>query len=225
MAHLRLKRAIVFFDLETTGIDPATDRIVEISVLRVEPDGSRASRTRRINPGRPIPREATAIHGIRDEDVRDEPDFRQVGRGLLDFLQDADLAGFNVFVDEPARIERKLIAKCSGWRLWQASDPDLDIVDGPSRCVSNHRSGKSICQAGGEAAIRNNRDPAVSCRRVEIELALHNSRVAPEVEIVATRTNRARSQIEPKPVGDGGNHCLVVFHHPIDGHRVGNIED
>lgn len=96
MANLRLDRAIVFFDLETTGIDPATDRIVEISVLRVEPDGSRASRTRRINPGRPIPREATAIHGIRDEDVRDEPNFRQVGRSLLDFLQDADLAGFNV---------------------------------------------------------------------------------------------------------------------------------
>jgi DNA polymerase-3 subunit epsilon len=96
MANLRLTRAIVFFDLETTGTDPATDSIVEISVLRIEPDGSRTSRTRRINPGRPIPGEATAIHGIRDDDVRDEPSFRQVGKSLLDLLEGADLAGFNV---------------------------------------------------------------------------------------------------------------------------------
>lgn len=96
MTLLTLDRPLVFFDLETTGIDPATDRIVEISALRVDPDGSRESRTRRINPERPIPAGATAIHGIRDEDVRDEPTFRQIARGLLEFLGQADLAGFNV---------------------------------------------------------------------------------------------------------------------------------
>jgi DNA polymerase-3 subunit epsilon len=93
---LELERALVFFDLETTGTDPDSDKIVEISVLRIEPDGQRESRTRRLNPGRPIPPGATAVHGIRDEDVRDEPSFRQIARGLLDFLADADLAGFNV---------------------------------------------------------------------------------------------------------------------------------
>lgn len=96
MNHLTLTRPLAFFDLETTGTDPASDKIVEISVLRVDPGGGRESRTRRVNPGRPIPAEATAIHGIRDEDVRDEPDFRRVARGLLDFLKDSDLAGFNV---------------------------------------------------------------------------------------------------------------------------------
>ena len=96
MKLLSLDRPLIFFDLETTGIDPATDRIVEISALRVAPDGTRESRTRRINPERPIPPGATAIHGIRDEDVRDEPTFRQIARGLLEFLADADLAGFNV---------------------------------------------------------------------------------------------------------------------------------
>jgi DNA polymerase-3 subunit epsilon len=94
--HLPLERAIVFFDLETTGTDPATDRIVEISVLRIDTDGTRTVRTRRVNPERPIPPEATRVHGIRDEDVREEPAFRQIARGLLDFLGDADLAGFNV---------------------------------------------------------------------------------------------------------------------------------
>jgi DNA polymerase-3 subunit epsilon len=94
--NLKLERPLVVFDLETTGVDPNTDRIVEISVLRVAPDGTRESRTRRINPGRPIPAGATAVHGIRDQDVRDEPSFRQIARGLLDFMADADLAGFNI---------------------------------------------------------------------------------------------------------------------------------
>lgn len=94
--RLRLNRAICFFDLETTGTDPARDRIVEIAVLRIEPDGAAETRTRRIHPERPIPPEATAIHGIRDEDVSDAPTFRQVARSLLDFFGDADLGGFNV---------------------------------------------------------------------------------------------------------------------------------
>lgn len=96
MTRLQLKRPLVFFDLETTGVDPARDRIVELCILRVEPDGSRQSRTRRINPGRPIPPEATAVHGITDDDVRDEPRFDQVARGLLELLDGADLAGFNI---------------------------------------------------------------------------------------------------------------------------------
>lgn len=93
---LRLSRPLCFFDLETTGTDPARDRIVELSVLRLDPDGQRATRTRRINPERPIPTEATKVHGIRDEDVREEPTFRQVAKGLLEFLGEGDLAGFNV---------------------------------------------------------------------------------------------------------------------------------
>jgi DNA polymerase-3 subunit epsilon len=96
MRSLELERPLAFFDLETTGIDPQSDRIVEISVLRVEPEGGRETRTRRLNPERPIPPEATAVHGIRDEDVREEPTFRQIARSLLEFLEGVDLAGFNV---------------------------------------------------------------------------------------------------------------------------------
>ena len=96
MAALQLTRPIVCFDLETTGIDPGSDRIVEISILRLEPDGTRVARTRRINPGRPIPEGATAVHGICDEDVADAPSFRQVAKGLLELLEGADLTGFNV---------------------------------------------------------------------------------------------------------------------------------
>jgi DNA polymerase-3 subunit epsilon len=93
---LQLDRPLVFIDLETTGTDPAWDRIVEVSVLRLDPAGTRESRTRRIDPRRPIPPEATAVHGIRDADVRGEPSFRQISRSFLRFLAGADLAGFNV---------------------------------------------------------------------------------------------------------------------------------
>jgi DNA polymerase III subunit epsilon len=94
--HLTLSRPLAVVDLETTGTRARTDRIVEISVLKIEPTGERDQRTRRVNPGIPIPAEATAIHGIRDEDVRDCPGFGQLARGLAAFLGDSDLCGFNL---------------------------------------------------------------------------------------------------------------------------------
>jgi DNA polymerase-3 subunit epsilon len=94
--NLPLERPLIFFDLETTGVDPRSDRIVEIGLIRLSPDGSREVRTRRINPECPIPAGASAVHGIHDADVKDEPTFRQIARGLLEWLEGADLAGFNV---------------------------------------------------------------------------------------------------------------------------------
>lgn len=92
---LNLKRPIVFFDLETTGTNITNDRIVEISVVKVLPDGSEIVKTRRINPGCPIPAEATAVHHITDKDVKNEPEFRKVARSLADFFAGCDIAGFN----------------------------------------------------------------------------------------------------------------------------------
>lgn len=92
---LELKRPIVFFDLETTGVDTSKDRIVEISMIKVMPDGSKDIKTRRVNPEMHIPAEATAIHGITDEDVKDEPTFRQLAKSLAQFIQGCDFGGFN----------------------------------------------------------------------------------------------------------------------------------
>ena len=92
---LNLKRPMVFFDLETTGTNIATDRIVEISVVKVMPDGEQIVRTRRINPEMPIPAEATAVHHITDEDVKDCPTFRQVAKSLREFMVGCDFCGFN----------------------------------------------------------------------------------------------------------------------------------
>ena len=95
MAKLNLKNPLVFFDLETTGIDIATDRIVEISYLKIKPNGEEISKTRKINPEIPIPEQATAIHGISDEDVKDCPTFKQVAKSLAADIEGCDLAGFN----------------------------------------------------------------------------------------------------------------------------------
>ena len=92
---LNLKRPIVFFDLETTGVDTAKDRIVEISMVKVMPDGEQIVKTRKLNPGMHIPAEATAIHGITDEDVKDEPTFAQVAKSLEQFIRGCDFGGFN----------------------------------------------------------------------------------------------------------------------------------
>lgn len=93
--QLNLKNPIVFFDLETTGINITKDRIVEISFLKVHPNGKEEIKSRRINPEMPIPPQATAIHGITDEDVKDCPTFKQIAKSLADQLEGCDLAGFN----------------------------------------------------------------------------------------------------------------------------------
>jgi DNA polymerase-3 subunit epsilon len=93
--ELNLKNPIVFFDLETTGINPATDRIVEISYLKIHPNGKEESHTYRVNPGRPIPREATAIHHITDEMVAGCPGFKEIGQLIANDIKGCDLAGFN----------------------------------------------------------------------------------------------------------------------------------
>ena len=92
---LNLKNPIVFFDLETTGVDPAKDRIVEISLAKVMPDGSQETKTRRLNPEMHIPEAASAIHHIYDQDVADCPTFQMIAKSLWSYIEGCDLAGYN----------------------------------------------------------------------------------------------------------------------------------
>lgn len=92
---LNLKRPLVIFDLETTGVNISEDRIVEISVIKVYPDGHEESFTKRINPGVSIPETSTSVHGISDEDVKDCPKFIDIAHDLYEQIKDCDIAGFN----------------------------------------------------------------------------------------------------------------------------------
>jgi DNA polymerase-3 subunit epsilon len=115
LKNLKFDRPLVVLDLETTGTDPATDRIVEVSAIRVEPGGTRGSLTRRVDPGRPIPPEATRVHGISDDDVRGQPTFPALAPELLEYLADADLGGFNIL-----RFDGPLLAR-------EFADAGLDL--------------------------------------------------------------------------------------------------
>jgi len=93
--QLNLSKSICFFDLETTGINISQDRIVEISILKVSPDGTEERKTWLVNPGMPIPKEVIAIHGISDADVADKPMFKELAKEVYNMIKDSDLGGFN----------------------------------------------------------------------------------------------------------------------------------
>jgi len=93
--NLNLKRPLAFIDLETTGTNIISDRIVEIAVLRILPNGGKASKEWRVNPTVPIPAEVTRVHGIKDEDVKDCPTFNDLAKEIYAFLSNSDIAGYN----------------------------------------------------------------------------------------------------------------------------------
>lgn len=92
---LQLQRPLAFIDLETTGVNLSSDRIVEIAIVKLLPDGSRQVKRKLINPGIPIPHSSSDIHGITDEMVKDAPSFKQVGNEIKQFLDNCDLGGYN----------------------------------------------------------------------------------------------------------------------------------
>ena len=93
--ELNLTKPIAFIDLETTGVNVTTDRIVEISIIKISPGEKTEIRTERINPTIPIPSKVTDIHGITDEDVKDKPNFSEIALSLSQFIDNSDLAGYN----------------------------------------------------------------------------------------------------------------------------------
>ncbi|MFD2727171.1 3'-5' exonuclease [Hyunsoonleella rubra] len=110
--QLNLTKPICFFDLETTGVNITTDRIVEISILKVHPNGKEETKTWRVNPEMLIPKEVTAIHGISDADVTDKPTFKELAKEVYNMIKDSDLGGFNSNrFDIPLLVEEMLRAE------------------------------------------------------------------------------------------------------------------
>ena len=106
---LHLKRPLATFDLETTGVNVAEDRIVEISIIKLNPDGTEETLTELVNPGIPIPIEASSVHGITNEKVTDKPSFKELASTIVDFIGDADLSGYNCLkFDVPLLMEEFL---------------------------------------------------------------------------------------------------------------------
>ena len=96
LENIKLDRPIAFIDLGTTGVRYYADRIVEFSVLKLQPDGTEEYKSRRVNPEMPIPVTATNVHGILNTDIEGEPIFRQLAKGICEFIDNCDLSGFNI---------------------------------------------------------------------------------------------------------------------------------
>ena len=109
--ELNLKNPIAIFDLETTGINITNDRIVEISIVKVQTNNDTDIKTLKVNPEIPIPLESSLIHGIYDKDIKDAPTFKQIAKNLANFLEGCDMAGFNILkFDLPLLVEEFLRA-------------------------------------------------------------------------------------------------------------------
>jgi DNA polymerase III subunit epsilon len=108
---LNLRNPLCFFDLETTGVNITRDRIIEIAVIKVMPNGEIHRKTNLLNPGIPIPAESSIFHGIYDADVKDKPAFKEVARDYARFIEGADLSGFSILkMDVPMLVEEFLRA-------------------------------------------------------------------------------------------------------------------
>lgn len=109
--QLNLKTPLCFFDLETTGINISLDRIIEIAVIKLMPNGEVLRKSNLVDPTIPIPKESTAIHGISDQDILDKPKFKELAKEYARFFEGADLSGFNVLkFDVPMLVEEFLRA-------------------------------------------------------------------------------------------------------------------
>ncbi len=119
---LQLTKPLAVIDLETTGINLSSDRIIEIAIVKIMPDGKKLSKRKLINPGMPIPPSSSEIHGISNEMVKDAPTFKQVANELKQFIENCDLAGYNsnrfdipMLAEEFLRIGMEF--DCAGRRL------------------------------------------------------------------------------------------------------------
>ena len=163
--HFALSRPLVFFDTETTGVDVAKARIVELCGIKIHPDRKREEFHQRFNPGIPIPPEATAVHRITDEMVAHEPTFKQALPRILDFFSNCDFAGYNIvrfdvplFVEELLRngathipfANAKLI-DC--YKVWQKKAPRT-LTDALRHYAEEEIQNAHSAQADVEATMR-----------------------------------------------------------------------
>ncbi len=188
MSALQLTRPLAFIDLETTGTNVATDRIIEIAVIKVMPDKSVLNKTKRINPGIPIPAATTAIHGITDEDVKDAPYFKQVANEYKQFLENCDIAGYNsnrfdvpLLVEEFLRLDLNFDIKS---RKFVDVQKIFHLME--KRTLS--AAYKFYCDKDLENAHSAEADAIATYEILEAQLTRYEEQLKPEVDALATFT-------------------------------------
>lgn len=188
MSALQLTRPLAFIDLETTGTNVATDRIIEIAVIKVMPDRSVQNKVKRINPGIPIPAATTAIHGIKDEDVKDAPLFKQVANEFRQFMEHCDIAGYNSNrFDIPMLVEEFLRADLT----FDISNRRFVDVQKIFHLMEKRTLGaayKFYCDKDLENAHSAEADALATYEILEAQLVRYESQLKPDVDALATFT-------------------------------------
>ena len=172
--NLRLERPIVFIDAETTGLNFRIDRIVDITLTKVHPDGREEINTILINPQMPIPAEATSIHGITNEDVAGKPTFDHYAKEILGFLKDCDMAGFNIDSFDIPLLREEL--NRAGLALEMGGTRTLDVKSlyhflDPRDLSSAH---KKYCKKELEGAHRSENDVKATIAVLNAQLDIHS---------------------------------------------------
>lgn len=126
--NLKLERPLAIFDLEATGLNITSDRIVEIAIIRIDPDGKKMTYERRINPEMEISKEATEVHGISNEDVANAPKLKDVVSEVIDFIKGCDLAGFNSNKFDLPMLAEELLRVGSDYDLSQVKHIDVQNI-------------------------------------------------------------------------------------------------
>jgi DNA polymerase-3 subunit epsilon len=192
--HLVLDRPIVFLDLETTGPNPGMDRIVEISMIKVFPDGRRETLTHRVHPGMPIPPESTQIHGISDADVADAPRFAAIAAEIVRFIGDADLAGFNILrFDLPVLLREMTEAGCR-------FDPSGRAVVDP-QVIFHRKEPRDLAAAYRFYCGRELHDPHTARADVEASLEVLDGQLAAYPDLPRTPRELAERYAPPRGPG------------------------
>lgn len=190
--QLNLKRPAIVFDLETTGTSITTDRIIEISIIKIMPNGDEETKTRRINPGIPIPPESTAIHGISDEDVKDCPHFAQIAKALYEWIKGCDLIGFNSNrFDVPLLAEEFLRAGIDP-KFYERNMVDVQVLYHkmePRNLSAGYRfyTGKTLDNAHSAEA-----DTRATYEILQAQLDRYSSEVDNDIEALAELTSYRR---------------------------------
>jgi DNA polymerase-3 subunit epsilon len=145
---MKLLKPLIFFDLETTGTNISTDKIVQIAIVKTNVDGSTEQKTRLVNPGIPIPKEATDVHGITDEMVKDAPTFAQIAKGLKATFEGCDIAGYNSDTFDVPLLIQEFAQINIEFPDWEVFFIDVLTIE---RKVNSHKLGETFKRYTGES--------------------------------------------------------------------------
>ena len=191
--NLKLTRPIAFFDLETTGLNMGSDRIVEISILRIQPDGKKDVKTLRINPTIPIPKVTSAIHGIYDQDVKDCPTFKEVAHDICNFLEGCDLAGYNSNrFDVPILVEEFLRAEVD-FEIKGRKLIDVQNIFHQMEQRTLTAAYKFYCEKNLENAHSAEADITATYEILEAQLVRYNEKLQNDMTFLHNFTSRSKN--------------------------------